>query len=364
MSKGRSSSASLRVASPPPHNKYLPRRRSSLTPPLSLASSRHTSIMESFGPTTPGTSLAPSLEPAYPLLATINVIREREPVMIESSAIFSDASSLAKLLRFQSPPQDQKLNILQRVGLSSRSPDSASPASFHALLHGETLVLYSGLITDPAAVSSSTRVSSRLIKSTQPNLFNATDHTCIISYTAHGAPFLIHFPAHATTHSLDLPHGLPVTPRSRQLAQSKVDCRSTPFDPVPHSTLVHATASDPVSKAEALEEIAFSRVTQLLELSSSGTPQLHNADGRSETAVAAVMPLLRELRTTLRTLERCRVYGVRVVVGRDDLALYDATAEVASIRAELERSARSWPVPVRQLSPTPFTEDEDAEEGD
>ena len=41
------------------------------------------------------------------------------------------------------------------------------------------------------------------------------------------APFLIHFPAHTTTHSLDLPHDLPVTPRSRQLAPSKVDCRSS-----------------------------------------------------------------------------------------------------------------------------------------
>jgi hypothetical protein len=282
--------------------------------------------------------------------------------MVESSAIFSDASSLAKLLRFQSPSQDQKQTILQRIGLSPRSPDGTPSPSFHALLHGETLVLYSGLITDPAAISSSTRVSARVIRSTQPNLFNATDHTCIISYTAHDTPFLVHFPAHATTHSLDLPYGLPVTPRSRQLAQSKVDCRSTPFDPVPHSTLIHATASDPVSKAEALEEIGFTHVTQLLELPNFGAPQLHIADGKSETAVAAVMPLLRELKTTLRSLERDRVYGTRVVLGRHELALYDATTEVASIRAELERPARSSPVLVRHLSPAPLTEGEDGEE--
>ena len=317
--------------------------------------------MESFGPTTPGASLTPSLDPAYPLLATINVIREQEPIMIESSAIFSDASSLAKLLRFQSPPQDQRHTLLQRVGLSARS-DSAPSGSFHALLHGETLVLYSGLTTDPAAISSSARVSSRLVKSTQPNLFNATDHTCIISYTAHSAPFLVHFPAHATTHSLDLPHGLPVTPRSRQLAQSKVDCRSTPFDAVPHSTLVHATASDPASKAEALEEVAFTRVTQLLALPNSGAPQLYSVDGRSESAVAAVMPLLRELKTTLRGLERDGVYGAKVVLGRDELALYNATTAVASVRAELERPARSCPVLARHLSPTPLTEDEDEED--
>jgi hypothetical protein len=318
--------------------------------------------MDSISPTVPGTPLAPSLDPSYPLLATINVIREQEPVMIESTAVFSDASSLAKLLRFQSPPQDQKQTILQRFGLSSRSPDGAPSASFHALLHRETLVLYSGLIADLAAISSSARVSPRLVKSTQPNLFNTTDHRCIISYRAHGAPFLIHFSAHATTHSLDLPHGLPVTPRSRQLAQSKVDCRSTPFDPVPHSTLVHATASDPASKAEALDEIAFTRVTQVLELSNSGAPQLHNADGKPDTAVAAVMPLLRKLKATLRALERAGVYGTQVVLGRDELALFDATTEVASIRVELERSARSSPVLARHLSPTPLTEDEDDDE--
>ncbi len=320
--------------------------------------------MESFGSTTPGPSLTPSLDPAYPLLAAINVIREQESVLIESSAIFSDASSLAKLLRFQSPPQDRKNTLLQRVGLAPRLSDGVPSASFHALLHGETLVLYSGLTTDPAAISSSARVSSRLVKSTQPNLFNATDHTCIISYTARGAPFLIHFPAHATTHSLDLPHGLPVTPRSRQLAQSKVDCRSTPFDPVPHFTLVHATASDPASKAEALEEVAFTRVTQLLELPNSGAPQLHNADGRSETAVAAVVPLLRELKATLRALERDGVYGAKVVLGRDELTLYNATTDLVSVRAELERSARSCPVPTRHFSPTPLTEDEDDKEDD
>lgn len=126
---------------------------------------------------------------------------------------------------------------------------------------------------------------------------------------------------------------------------------------------MHATASDPVSKAEALDEIAFSRITQLLELSNSGAPQLHNADGKSETAVAAVMPLLRELKTTLRGLERCQVYGARVVLGKEELALHDATMEVASIRAELERSARSYTVPARHLSSTPLTEDED-DEGD
>lgn len=320
--------------------------------------------MESLGSTTSGPSLTPSLDPAYPLLAAINVIREQESVLIESSAIFSDASSLAKLLRFQSPPQDRKHTLLQRVGLVPRFSDGVPSASFHALLHGETLVLYSGLTADPAAVSSSARVSSRLVKSTQPNLFNATDHTCIISYTAHGAPFLIHFPAHATTHSLDLPHGLPVTPRSRQLAQSKVDCRSTPFDPVPHSTLVHATASDPTSKAEALEEVAFTRVTQLLELPNSGAPQLHNADGRSETAVAAVMPLLRELKETLRGLEQDGVYGAKVVLGRDELTLYNATTEVASVRAELERSVRGSPVLTRHFSPAALTEDEADEEDD
>jgi hypothetical protein len=320
--------------------------------------------MESFGPTTPGASLAPSLDPAYPLLATINVIREQEPSVIESSAIFSDASSLAKLLRFQSPPQDQKNTLLQRVGLSPKFPDSVPSASFHALLHGETLVLYSGLTTDPAAISPSARVSSRLMKTTQANLFNATDHTCIISYTAHRTPFLVHFPAHATTHSLDLPHGLPVTPRSRQLAHSKVDCRSTPFDPVPHATLVHATASDPASKAEALDEVAFTRVTQLLELPNSGAPRLHGADGRSATAVAAVVPFLRELKTTLRALERDAVYGARVVLGRDEVALYNATTEVASVRAELELSARSCPVFARHLSATPLTVDEDEDEDD
>ena len=101
-------------------------------------------------------------------------------------------------------------------------------------------------------------------------------------------------------------------------------------------------------------------MTQLLELSSSSTLQLHNMNGRSKTTITAVMPRLRELRT-LRALERCRVYGVRVVIGRDELALYDATTEVASIRTELERAARSWPVPGRQFSSTPFTEDEDAE---
>jgi len=79
----------------------------------------------------------------------------------------------------------------------------------------------------------------------------------------------------------------------------------------------------------------------------------------SDTAVAAVIPLLRELRTTLRALEWCRVYGGWVVVGRDELTLYGATTEVTSIRAE-----RSWPVSVRQLSPTPFTEDQDTEKGD
>jgi hypothetical protein len=74
------------------------------------------------------------------------------------------------------------------------------------------------------------------------------------------------------------------------------------------------------------------------------------------------MPLLRELRTTLRGLEREWVYGVRVVLGRDELALYNATMEVASVRAELERSARSCPVLTRYLSPTPLTEDEDDED--
>jgi hypothetical protein len=132
-----------------------------------------------------------------------------------------------------------------------------------------------------------------------------------------------------------------------------VDCRSTPFDAVPHSTLVHATASDPASKVEALEEIAFTRVTQLLELSNSGTPRLYNTDGRSETAVAAVMPLLHELKTALRGLQQGGVYGARVILGRDELALYDATMEVASIRAELERSARSCPVLARHLSRRP-----------
>lgn len=122
---------------------------------------------------------------------------------------------------------------------------------------------------------------------------------------------------------------------------------------------MHATASDPVSKAEALEEIAFSRVTQVLELSNSGAPQLHNADGKSAAAVAAVMPLLRELKTTLRGLERCGVYGARVVLGREELVLHDATTEVASIRAELRRSARSYPVPHLSM---PLTEDEDDED--
>lgn len=155
-----------------------------------------------------------------------------------------------------------------------------------------------------------------------------------------------------------------MTPRSRQLAQSKVDCRSTPFDPVPHFTLVHATASDPASKAEALEEVAFTRVTQLLELPNSGAPQLHNADGRSETAVAAVVPLLRELKATLRALERDGVYGAKVVLGRDELTLYNAMTDLVSVRAELERSARSCPVPTRHFSPTPLTEDEDDKEDD
>jgi len=99
-----------------------------------------------------------------------------------------------------------------------------------------------------------------------------------------------------------------------------------------------------------------------LEIPDSGAPRLHHADGRSEAAVAAVMPFVRQLRTTLRGPERDGVYGARVVLGRDELVLYNATMEVASVLAELERSARSCPVLTRQLSPTPLTEDEDEEE--
>ena len=36
------------------------------------------------------------------------------------------------------------------------------------------------------------------------------------------------------------------------------------------------------------------------------------------------MSLLRELRTALRALERDGVYGARVVLGRDELVLYNA----------------------------------------
>jgi len=36
------------------------------------------------------------------------------------------------------------------------------------------------------------------------------------------------------------------------------------------------------------------------------------------------MPLLRELRTTLRALERDGVYGARVALDRDELMLYNA----------------------------------------
>jgi len=74
------------------------------------------------------------------------------------------------------------------------------------------------------------------------------------------------------------------------------------------------------------------------------------------------VPLLRQLRTTLRGLERDGVCGITVVLGRDELVLYNATMEVASVRVELERSARSCPVLTRQLSSTPSTEDEDDED--
>jgi len=44
------------------------------------------------------------------------------------------------------------------------------------------------------------------------------------------------------------------------------------------------------------------------------------------------MPLLRELRTTLRALEGDGAYGARDVLSRDELVLYNATMEVASVR--------------------------------
>jgi len=74
------------------------------------------------------------------------------------------------------------------------------------------------------------------------------------------------------------------------------------------------------------------------------------------------MPLLRQLRTTLRALERDGSAALGSPLAGDELVLYNVTMEVASVRAELERFARSCPVLTRHLSPTLLTEDEDDED--
>ena len=64
------------------------------------------------------------------------------------------------------------------------------------------------------------------------------------------------------------------------------------------------------------------------------------------------MPLLRELKTTLRGLERDRVYGAKVVLDRDELRCNaTAVAFVRTVRSELSCTcSTSLLVPSTQIN--------------
>ena len=82
-----------------------------------------------------------------------------------------------------------------------------------------------------------------------------------------------------------------------------------------------------------------------------------SCDGRSETAVAAVMPLLRELRPKLRALERCTALGSssvgtswRCTIRRQRLCLFELGVGLYPSDIPPQRRSRRMKMPKRMTN--------------
>lgn len=248
--------------------------------------------------------------------------------MIDGLDVLADAGSLAQILRFQRNSLDgdrtsqtssskslfkskEKRSRAQGTGQTTSQP--ATELRFHALLHGNTLVLLSDLYQALAHLEDIPETAEgRLKMAVQPlthsPLHGSDEHRRAIQYSAGGLNFLVHFAAYASNAKYSQPF-IPVSHSPMEFPGSKIDYHLIPDAmplPLEHDLLVQCTIDGPDEKSFAIDEMTFSRIDKLWEVregsrsnkepKSLGVNEIHTD---LKKGAALIAPFLRQLREEL-----------------------------------------------------------------
>lgn len=327
-----------------------------------------------FPPSTP-----PSAKPTYPVLALLEVLKfgqRREA--LAGLDVLTDAASLAQILRYQRSMSDggshgkqslassislgsqwsqgsqgrssSRLHLPSRTRSRSRSSQRKSRAEskllrINAILEDDTLVLLSNLYDDLAMERDSphSRLKSALEIVTHSPLHGSDEHKRVIRYSAGGMDLMVHFTAHASLAKYKQPF-IPVSHSPVEFPGSQIDYHAIPDAiplPLDHELLVHATFDTPDDRSFALDEMTFSRVDKLMEISQgsklgdSKCLSITEEDCDLEGGMSFVAPFLRQLRETMKE-KNYRMVLLQQLVGNDEIAIVDDSELLGNLSEALK----------------------------
>jgi hypothetical protein len=323
----------------------------------------------------------PSAERTYPVLALLEILRHtnQRHTIIDGLDVIADAGSLAQILRYQreatnggsspisSSPTTSSLgsgsirkkksrtfsfsSINKQKQQQQQQQPTHTELRLHALLHDDTLVLFSDLYLalnhlDDTAETRESRLKGAVSTLTHSPLHGSHDHRRAIRYDAGGLSFLVHFSAYAST--VAYPAHQPFIPVSHtpcEFAGSKIDYHTIPDAvqlPLQHGELVYCALDGESERDRQLvvDEMTFCRIEKLMEvreglyLGKGKEPmQAKNLGVKSvktdlSDGVSMVAPFLKKLKETMKA-ENSPMVLLQQLEGDDILVVEDVEPLVA-----------------------------------
>lgn len=154
---------------------------------------------------------------------------------------------------------------------------------------------------------------------------------------------MVHFTAHASLAKYNQPF-IPVSHSPVEFPGSTIDYHAIPKGiplPLDYELLVHAAFDSPEDRSFALDEMTFSRVDKLMEISQgaklmdSTCHSITEAECDLEKGMSLVAPFLRQLRETMKE-KNLRTVLLQQLISNDEIAIVDDSELLGNLSEALK----------------------------